>query len=314
MSDSINQALQALRSALARCAAQGHPVSEPRRGDWHWEADVEDGKTTVKAVVYFNRKGTLTPVVQGKQGPLRDAVRDALLGQASITSSFLPPGVSTWIGVDESGKGDYFGPLVTAALAVDAASMEHLKNALVRDSKQMTDAMIRVSASSIRATCAGRFTLVVTMPEKYNELLAGSSFGGNSQRLLAWQHARAIENVLEALPEVRHAICDQFGREHVIERALLTRGRQINLIQRTKAESDPAVAAASVLARDDFLSRMRQLEERSGCTLPLGASAERAIAQAVRFIVAREGREALRCYAKLHFQTTRKVLSSLDFR
>jgi ribonuclease HIII len=125
-------------------------------------------------------------------------------------------------------------------------------------------------------------------------------------RLLAWGHARALENLLQQV-DCSLAISDQFGDERLILHALQGKGKQIRLVQRTKAEADLAVAAASVLARADFLLRLDRLSQEVGTTLPKGASP--AVELAARMVVKKHGREKLGQLAKLHFKTTERVLA-----
>jgi ribonuclease HIII len=129
----------------------------------------------------------------------------------------------------------------------------------------------------------------------------------NVNDLLGWGHARVIENLLAKVPDCRKAIADQFGNKRIIERSLMERGRQIELVQRHKAESDIAVAAASIIARDEFVRRLIKLGREVGVTLPKGASA--AVIAAGKEVVAKHGRDALAKLAKLHFRTTQQVLA-----
>lgn len=212
-----------------------------------------------------------------------------------------PPAASpARIGIDESGKGDYFGPLVIAAVFVDATTQKELALMQVRDSKKISDGRILEMAPDIRTICP--HSVIAIGPQKYNELYAKIR---NLNRLLAWGHAKALENLLERVPCER-AISDQFGDERWVLRALQDKGRKITLEQRTKAESDLAVAAASILARAEFLVRLRRLSEEVGTTLPKGASP--AVELAARMVVKKHGRERLPSVAKMHFKTTLAVL------
>jgi len=204
------------------------------------------------------------------------------------------------IGIDESGKGDYFGPLVIAAVYVDATTESELALMQVRDSKKLSDSRILELAPDIRTICP--HSVIAIGPQKYNELYAKIR---NLNRLLAWGHAKALENLLERV-SCERAIADQFGDERLIRNALQEKGRRIVLEQRTKAESDLAVAAASVLARADFLLRLKRLSEEIGTTLPKGASP--AVELAGKMVVKKYGRERLGTVAKLHFKTTKAVL------
>ena len=307
----IQKAEQLLEEITLRCTAAGLPVGPTERKQWNVEAGVGEGPQAVKVLVYFNAKGSLTPKVQGKASPLRELVEMQLHGDTPLASAFLPADVRTWIGVDESGKGDYFGPMVAAGVLVTEATLDGLRPLLLRDSKELAAERIKRAAAEIRRVCEGAIAVVTVLPERYNEVMAGTSFGKNSQRILAWMHARCIVDLLEKHDGVRHAVCDKFAHESVIGRALLTRGRTIRVHQHVRAEADPAVAAASIIARDEFTRRMAQLESTAGCRLPLGASDERGILEAARHIVAGEGPGGLKKYAKLHFKTTEKMRGKL---
>jgi ribonuclease HIII len=147
--------------------------------------------------------------------------------------------------------------------------------------------------------------VVAIGPERYNALYLKIK---NLNRLLAWGHARALENLLEQVP-CELAIADQFGDERYVQRALMEKGKTIRLVQQPKAEADLAVAAASILARAEFLTRLRRLSEEVGTTLPKGAS--NAVELAARMIVKKHGEAGLGRVAKLHFRTTETILRTL---
>ncbi|MBI5673969.1 MAG: ribonuclease HIII [Nitrospirae bacterium] len=207
------------------------------------------------------------------------------------------------IGIDESGKGDYFGPLVIAAVFVDATTQGELRLMQVRDSKKISDGRILEMAPDIKTICP--HSVIAIGPPKYNELYAKIR---NLNRLLAWGHAKALETLLERVTCER-AISDQFGNERLILNVLQEKGRKIVLEQRTKAESDLAVAAASILARAEFLLRLKRLSSEVGTTLPKGASP--AVELAAKMIIKKHGQDRLGSVAKLHFKTTKAVLGGL---
>lgn len=208
------------------------------------------------------------------------------------------------IGIDESGKGDYFGPLVIAAVFVDATTHGELKLMEVRDSKKISDGRILEMAPDIKTICP--HSVIAIGPQKYNELYAKIK---NLNRLLAWGHAKALENLLERGVACERAISDQFGDERLILNVLQEKGRKIVLEQRPKAESDLAVAAASIVARAEFLLRLKRLSSEVGTTLPKGASP--AVELAAKMIIKKHGRDRLGAVAKLHFKTTQSVLAGL---
>jgi ribonuclease HIII len=207
------------------------------------------------------------------------------------------------IGSDESGKGDFFGPLVIAAFFMPEGQEGVLRELGVKDSKRTSDGRCRELAGTLKRAYPFH-SVVVIGPEKYNELWAKLR---NLNRLLAWGHARAIENVLERVPAGR-AVTDQFGDEKFVRGALLQKGREIELVQMPRAEEDPAVAAASILARAEFLARLDGLSKEAGVELPKGASAQ-VEAAAVR-LVREKGPDILGKVAKVHFKTTVRVLAA----
>ena len=246
-------------------------------------------------------------VIQGKGTTdfVQFYLEPQLLGEARLGYEHIldPTMLERRIGVDESGKGDFFGPLVIAGVFVDEAAAQNMMEIGVKDSKLIkSDARIAEIAKQIR-TATGCVTDVVAIgPEKYNQLHARMR---NVNDILGWGHARVIENLLGRVDSPK-AISDQFGNKRIIERALMERGRKIQLVQRHKAESDLAVAAASIIARNEFVTRLRQLGKEYGVELPKGASA--AVLEAAGQLVAKHGRDALGKVAKMHFRTSQKVL------
>jgi len=211
------------------------------------------------------------------------------------------------MGVDESGKGDFFGPLVVAAAYTDATSAPILRKLGVRDSKAIaSDEAAKALAGEIRRVLAGKFAVVAVPVESYNRLHAKM---GSINRLLAWGHARSIENLLSLVPDCPRALCDQFGPKEQIARALLEKGRKIVLDARPRAESDIAVAAASILAREEFLRRMDALSREAGMDIPKGANPR--VKRVAVAVAEKLGADALVRFVKCHFKTLDEVLSLL---
>jgi len=203
------------------------------------------------------------------------------------------------IGTDESGKGDYFGPLVVAGVFLPEKQKEVFTELGIRDSKRISDNRIRELSEIIQNGYV--HSIVAIGPEKYNQLY--SQFR-NLNRLLAWAHSRVIENILEEVP-CKLAITDQFGDKLYITNALMKKGKNIELIQRPKAEEDLAVAAASILARSEFLRRLYFLSQDAGLDLPKGASPM--VEEAGKKLVQNSGSAVLERFAKVHFKTTKKI-------
>lgn len=265
--------------------------------------------------LYFAQKDKLTiavyekgpkAVVQGRgtEDFVRFRLEPDILGEAKLGYEEVlnPEMFAPHFGIDESGKGDFFGPLVIAGVYVDRDIAKHFQDVGVADSKRITsDKRIRDLAAAIRK-CRTPQTVIVISPERYNALFQKI---GNLNRLLAWGHARAIENLCELQPDCPRALSDKFADVRVLERALMGKGRAIQLDQRTKAESDFAVAAASILAREKFIDWLDDTGKRIGIKLPRGVSA--AVKEAAKKI-ATGGREALAAVAKMHFKTAAEIL------
>ncbi len=214
----------------------------------------------------------------------------------------LFPAEKGHIGSDESGKGDYFGPLVIGAVYLPDGQAPVLRELGVKDSKRTSDNRCRELAEVIKR--GYKHSVVAIGPERYNELYERLR---NLNRILAWAHARAIENILGEVP-CKLAITDQFGDRGYVLQALMQKGKTIELVQKPRAEEDMAVAAASILARAEFLKRLHFLSEEMGVELPKGASA--AVEQAAVRLVKLRGPAILDKAAKRHFKITERVLAA----
>ena len=229
-----------------------------------------------------------------------------ILGEAKLGYDEVhhPEMFQPHLGIDESGKGDFFGPLVIAGVFVDGDLPRQLLDLGVKDSKQITsDQKALDLADEIKKLVGPRWNTVTISPERYNELYVKFR---NLNRLLAWGHAKVIENLLIRWPDCPRALSDKFADESLIQRALQERGKKIVLQQRTKAESDIAVAAASIIARGAFLDRLKSLGDQAGVKLPKGASAQ--VKAAAKEIVKKSGAETLKSVCKFHFKTYREVI------
>lgn len=213
------------------------------------------------------------------------------------------------MGIDESGKGDFFGPLVISAVFVNQDIIDVFRELNVRDSKTVTSDRKALSmARDIHRVLDGKFSVITIGPEAYNRLYMKM---GNVNKMLAWGHARAIENLLEKVPGCPRAVSDQFGPKHQIEQALLKKGQKIRLEQRPKAESDPAVAGASILARAGFVHALGQMGKQFDMEIPKGASEK--VRQVAQELIRKNGPEILIKACKCHFRTADQVLEEEGF-
>ncbi len=215
----------------------------------------------------------------------------------------------TWIGTDEAGKGDYFGSLAVAGVYVNSHTHTLLKTMGVRDGKQLSDSQVRKLARKIREDCADCISLVELGPAEYNKQYdTFRSNGQNLNNLLASLHSEVILDLLNEHTECRHVLVDRFAKEEVLAMQLRrSLSLDIELVQMPKAESDVAVAAASIIARDAFLQRLEQLSRDYQIQLPKGAFQ---VIDTGKQFVERHGNEALHHVAKRHFRTTMDILGA----
>lgn len=189
---------------------------------------------------------------------------------------------------------------MVAAFSVPEDDLNKLEELGVKDSKKLSDRRVEQLAESL--VRIGVSSMVVIGPSKYNQLYQEIK---NLNRLLAWGHARAIENILEKV-NCSEVISDKFGGESYIKKALMERGKKVNLTQKIEAEVEPVVAAASILARACFLRRLKKLSQEAGLDLPKGASEK--VDVVARHLVKLKGEEFLSQVAKLHFKNTERIL------
>jgi ribonuclease HIII len=259
-----------------------------------------------KANIVFYESGKLVVQGKGTQEFIEFVLEPEVLKQARLGYETVlnPDLLLPRLGVDESGKGDFFGPLCIAGVYINENIVNAWRDAGIRDSKNISsDKKISELAEKIRKTPGCVVDVVTIGNEAYNRLYAKMR---SVNTILAWGHARVIENLLgrkhEMMPPPVKAMSDQFAAsKSVIEKALMKAGREINLIQQHRAEEDLAVAAASILARDAFVEGLSRLEKQFEMKLPKGAST--AVDEAAKKFVAEKGAENLQKIAKMHFRT-----------
>lgn len=203
------------------------------------------------------------------------------------------------MGSDEAGKGDYFGPLCVVACSSTSEIIEQLFSLGVQDSKTLSDAKVIELAHKLKTFVPHE--IVIIYPKTYNDLYDKFK---NLNRLLAWAHTKAISGLYQRAPQ---AVCivDQFSKDMLVEKGLKTSLPQLKIIEKTKAESDLVVAAASILAREAFLTGLKKLSEKANFELPKGASS--IVIKKAKELVEKSGRQILPSVAKIHFKTTLEI-------
>jgi len=286
-------------------SSDGYKLNPIQRLEYNYEFSVAKENEKVKIQVYFGKKGVKT-ILQGDQ--TSNLYKELFPKFNSVLFSLEQESLqepASYIGTDESGKGDYFGPLVVAGVSLESKSMEHLKSIGVKDSKELSESAINKISSELRRNNEIKFNVISLYPKKYNELYSRI---GNVNRILGWAHAKVIENLLENHP-VAEAISDKFGDEKYIYSSLQERGQNITLHQVTKAERYTAVAAASILARDRFNSWFKHENAKLGFELPKGASD--ICEAAAEKIMSKIGNHSLKDFVKLHFKNTLRLKSNI---
>lgn len=262
----------------------------------------------LKVNVSAYTSGKVVVAGKGTEDFVRDVIEPEVTGAAKLGYDEVlhPDWFEGHAGLDESGKGDFFGPVVAATVIADKTAIESWIKAGVKDSKRIAelqiiklDKIIRETEGVVVRTC------FCGMP-KYNELMARP--GANLNRLLAWQHATALDQALAA-KRVPWGLLDQFSEQPLTQRELARKGvKDFDLRMRTKAEEDPVVAAASVVARAEFQRQMATLSKRFGARLQKGAGP--LVKEQGLQIIQKFGAKALGDFAKLHFRTAYEVVAA----
>lgn len=300
--DDFVQYLAELRSKLSEVAtvsaekdiAYGHQFTVLK----------DDEKVTLTA--YNGKKGRKL-VWGGSSGSLSAALQTAVNGGKVENQDSLQQKQFSgiWAGSDESGKGDFFGSLVVAAVVVDNAAAIKLGAAGVKDCKLLTDKKILELETAIKEISLS-YSVLELKPEIYNlRYEQVRKEGGNLNRLLGYGHIAALSKVLQEQSACSGALIDQFTTSDAVIKTLTAKFSAVEFRQQPRAESNIAVAAASILARAQFLHRMDTLSEQAGFTLPKGGGT--AATEAAQQLVNQYGKDALRGYVKLHFANYAKL-------
>jgi ribonuclease HIII len=267
----------------------------------------EKGEQSISLNIYFSEKKGISHIIGGnKTNPLRPLMEKIAYEQTiSIDSAALKHhNWKQWIGSDESGKGDFFGPLVICSFFCRNDMVENLRKWGVRDSKLLNDAAIAKTAKQILQKYGTHAKVIILKPEKYNALYAEfRKTGKKLNEMMTWMHGTAIADLLKLYP-CDGVLIDQFQKSNNLSKQI-KKNYNITVLERTQAESDIAVAAASIIARYHFLETMTALRRKYGIDFPKGAS--HGVIDTAREFVARFGKDRLVEVAKVHFVTYQKV-------
>lgn len=259
-----------------------------------------DGMDKLPVSIYHSKKKGISLVLGGgKSNPLKKRMETLLYPTEKKDLVF-----KCWAGTDESGKGDFFGPLVVSGVVLDQKSFPKVKAAGVMDSKLLSDTKIREIVPKIYAILDGKCETIILNPLKYNDLYKKfRSQGKKLNELLAWMHGRVILN-LAGKYDLEAIIVDKFANERVLENAIKDI-KKMKIIQRVRAEEDLAVACASILSRYHYISQMDNLSNKYKLVLPKGASKK--VKQVGSNFAKIYGKNRLIEVAKIHFKTFNEI-------
>ncbi len=272
-------------------------VSELSKKQYNYEFEVKQGKSKVKILIYFGNKGIKT-IIQGKQNDELYKELDSLIfGRLPFeTSNLVEP--NEYIGSDESGKGDFFGPLVVCAFAYDISLKEEFAKMNVKDSKELNDNEILNIYKELKKKFQDRYEVVEIHPPKYNQLYKKIQ---NLNDILVWAHSKAINNLLERFI-YQNIIIDKFSSEKSFEDKISFNKR---LFFEEKAERFTGVAAASIIARARLLNWFEKKSKEIEIKIPLGAS--NSVNKVAKEIQEKKSKELLFDLVKLHFKNFKEM-------
>ncbi len=254
----------------------------------------------LKILIYFGKKG-LKQVIQGNtDSNLFVTVNDLISESESLFPNINETIADEYIGSDESGKGDFFGPLVVAAFLINKEISQKLSSFGVKDSKELSDFAIVEIAKKIRTDFPNNFAIFELIPDEYNKLYQEK--GKNLNKLLIYAHSRTVEKLLVKHPDVNFVITDKFSSKS-LDLLLDARFGNVKFIQETKAEKYLGVAAASILAREKVVHWFENLKKK-GIDLPKGASSE--VDEKAKYLAEKYGKENLHRICKIHFKNFSK--------
>lgn len=280
----------------------GFSVSSPTIKTYNYEVIVSFKNEQAKILVFFGKKGIKKIIQANTESNIYAELNKQIFGENLFSKENKEEvSFSEYIGTDESGKGDYFGPLVIGAVFINKKTSTELEAIGVKDSKQISDSSIKILEPKIKKIIASDFEIIQINPEKYNQLY--QSFR-NLNKLMAWAHSKAIENLTQKINCV-NVISDKFGNEKLIKSELSKKDIEINLFQTTKGERFTAVAAASILARAKVIDWFYFKSKEIGFEIPKGGSAN--VNSAAKRVLNQFDDKYLMKLIKFHFKNSKNI-------
>jgi len=295
-----------LADLLPLCNKEGLQLSDEREIAYGVQLTFTDGKNNILLNVYYSEKKGISTVIGSKfDNPLKPVLQKCL-NIPSVIRALPFHNWRCWLGSDECGKGDYFGPLVVCGFYLEEKDKEKLWRMGVSDSKKLSGEQINYVAKQLYHDYAANVECLVLKPKKYNELYASfTAQKKNLNDLLAWGHALVLDNLLKRFPSAEGVLIDQFSSSRKASVLLQAKYPKLQIMERTNAEQDFAVAAASIIARYQLLQSIKAMERFYKMKFPLGAG--QIVQAAAKEFIEKYGAERLSEVAKLHFKNTKNL-------
>lgn len=296
----MNQALQsAVKRILDQTEKSGFTLIDETEIPYGIKLIFARSESEIPLNLYYSAKKGISAVIGGKQeNSLRTILQNIL--NLAINNERTAHNWEVWIGTDESGKGDLFGPLVVCGFVMFRKDRETLLRMGIKDSKLLSDSRIRELVTEIQAKFRGRYEILSLTPLKYNQLYRQFRTQGKKlNELLAWMHGRIILNLANRFP-VEGSVIDKFAGESTIRSSLRDLElKELMVIERAE-KCDLAVATASILARNFFLEKMRDLNQKFGIDFIRGSGEPAKMI--LHTFISRIGKDRLPEVAKTHFK------------
>lgn len=299
-SETEQKALEEINKMRNLLVQDGYVVDNPTKKEYNYELEIRKGKDRIKLLVYFGKKG-VKKVLQGNVNSEFYNTIDSLINSKLNFKVEQITEPDTYIGSDESGKGDFFGPIVVAAFAYDSKIKKDLSYLNIKDSKELSDDYIRKISFVLKERFADRISVIEISPKKYNQLYEKMN---NLNSILIWAHSKAIEELQKKFGYTELVI-DKFCSEDLIKTKLNKKLSNYNLILTEKAERFTGVAAASIIARQRLLNWFEKKSNELKINLPLGASDK--VNNVASHIKNKFGNEVLSELIKLHFKNFKNI-------
>ncbi len=303
----MHKAIQAyLADLLPLCGREGLQLSSEKDIAYGVQLEFSAGKDTILLNVYYSEKKGISTVIGAKNGnPLKPAL-EKCLGVRTVDEIIPQHDWQSWIGSDETGKGDYFGPLIVCGFYLELKDKDRLLKLGVCDSKKLKKTQIDSIAKQLYHDFAPNIECLVLKPKKYNELYASfASQGKNLNDLLAWCHSKVLDNLIKRNLNPDGVFIDQFSPSRKASQMLRKLHPDLPVIERPDGEQDLAVAAASIVARYQLVQAFQSMHRFYKLKFPMGAS--KTVLQAAQEFVDGYAKDRLGEVAKLHFKTTKEL-------